>query len=231
MSSLSMGHGHPPGEPVEHLPFPAETVLARVRIPSAAALDEEGGAGLHPEEWTFAESKPPIRRVEFVAGRRALRRALHACGWLGDQVLLPGPQGRSALPDGYSASISHKAGWALALAVRTDGTRFVGLDSEVVGERNRSGIAEKILRPEEHERWTAEGRLWTQLLEFFSTKEAIYKALHPLVPRYIAFSEASIQGDGRIRLHLSGGEGPFSVEAQHWWEEERLITVVEARRV
>jgi 4'-phosphopantetheinyl transferase EntD len=62
----------------------------------------------------------------------------------------------------------------------------------------------------------------------FSTKEAIYKALHPHVPRYIGFEEAEVDEQGGIRLYLSGGEGPFRLRRHLRWDEQRLLVLVEA---
>jgi 4'-phosphopantetheinyl transferase EntD len=72
------------------------------------------------------------------------------------------------------------------------------------------------------------GKKWPDLLELFSTKEAIYKALHPHVPRYIGFEEAEIDEEGRIHLYLSGKEGPFRLSRHLMWNEDRLVVVVEA---
>ena len=143
--------------------------------------------------------------------------------------LLPGESGRPRLPDGFTGSITHKDGLVLAVGGRIERGRTLGIDSEVVGPRPRVGIASKILRPAELERWTAGGESWPDLLEFFSVKEAIYKAAHPHVPRYIRFDEAEIAPDGRITMHFAQGEGPMVLEGRRWWEGERLISVVSCR--
>jgi len=108
--------------------------------------------------------------------------------------------------------------------------KTLGLDSEVRGTRERTGIAGKVLRTTERERWEAAGSTWDGLLELFCVKEAIYKALYPHVPRYIGFEEAEIQEDGAIRLHLKGQEGPFELASWLRWEGDRLLAFVEAGR-
>ena len=140
-------------------------------------LDEFGGAvlvratfgqpesGLHPAELAWAESKPPRRRTELVAGRIAIRRALTEAGWTGDGPVLPNPQGRPSMPDGFTGSITHKDGVALAIASPLMGGRTLGVDSEVLGDRDRSAIAPKVLRPDELARWQADGSSWPSLLE------------------------------------------------------------------
>lgn len=197
-----------------------------------AALDTAPGFSvLHRDERDHAATRAPRRAREFVAGRAALRAALRAAGWTGDDPLLPGEQGRPALPRGWTGSITHKDGLAFAVARRLIEGRTLGIDSEVVGERERLGIARKVLTEAELARWSG---AWEDLLELFSTKESIYKALHPHVPRYIGFLEAEIDAHGGITMTLEQGEGPFTLVRTLWWEgagpHRRLVTLAEARR-
>ncbi len=50
---------------------------------------------------------------------------------------------------------------------------------------------------------------WARLVVAFAAKEALYKALHPRVQRYVRYDEASVLftagGVPEIRLHLDGG--------------------------
>ena len=117
----------------------------------------------------------------------------------------------------------------MAVAARASEGWTLGIDCEVVGDRERSAIARKVLRPGELQRWQADGAQWPALLEVFSTKEAVYKALHPHVSRYIGFEEAEVLADGQIRMHLASDEGPFTLCSHLNWQGERLLVVVEAR--
>lgn len=191
--------------------------------PSAAP----GWDDLHHLEQEFAQGKPPRRCLEFVGGRAALRLALQASGWTGLQSLLPQSQGGPELPPGFTGSISHKAGMALAVAAPSVAGRTLGIDSEVLGERERLSIARKVLRPSELACWKAGSGSWPRLLEIFSTKEAIYKALHPHVRRYVGFEEAEVLETGAIELYLRGSEGPFVLRSQQSWRDQRLVVVVE----
>ncbi len=199
------------------------------RVPIASLSVEPQEVELHPDERGEASRHKPRRRRELVAGRTALRRALRAAGWGGDAPLLPGEQGRPVLPPGYTGSLTHKDGLVLAVAAPLLEGRTLGVDSEVLGERPRVGIAGRILRPAELARWEAAGAAWPALLEVFSMKEAIYKAAHPHVPRYIRFDEAEIDAAGAITMHLTGGEGPLLLAGRRWWEGERLVSVVSCR--
>jgi 4'-phosphopantetheinyl transferase EntD len=209
-------------------PVPESIVVQAVIGPAEVALPS-GFQWLHGLEQEFARSRPGRRRSEFVAGRRALRAALRRVGWADDMPLLTGPRGQPAVPGGFTASLTHKDGLVIAIAAPATAGRTLGIDCEVAGDRDRNTIAPKVLRATELERWQAGGSLWPALLETFSTKEAIYKALHPHVPRYIGFEEAEVLADGQIRLHLSHQEGPFALRRYLDWHVERLVVVVEAR--
>lgn len=192
----------------------------------------DGYRTLHAAEIDHLADRSPRRAREFVAGRAALRAALRSAGWSGAEPLLPSEQGRPGLPAGWTGSITHKDGLALAIARRLVAGRTLGIDSEVLGERERTGIARKVLTAAELARWQRQGS-WPALLESFSTKESIYKALHPHVPRYIGFEEAELAPDGAITLRLVDGEGPFELASWLWWEgpagaAQRLVTLVQA---
>jgi 4'-phosphopantetheinyl transferase EntD len=78
-----------------------------------------------------------------------------------------------------------------------------------------------------------EGRDWVDTIVRFALKEAVYKALAPGLGRYIGFEEAAAwpapDGVDRVELHLSGGEGPFAVEARHAWIGSRVLASVRSR--
>jgi 4'-phosphopantetheinyl transferase EntD len=237
--SILAGMPHSDHDTIHADPVPAAapTAFAGAWIARAAigALDRPiercaGFGSLHSLEVARSGDHSERRAREFVAGRAALRAALEAAGWAGDEPLLPGEQGRPGVPPGWTGSITHKDGLALAIARRLVDGRTLGIDSEVVGDRERTGIARKVLTPAELVRWEGDSS-WPGLLEVFSTKESIYKALHPHVPRYIGFEEAELAADGAISMQLAGGEGLFRFASYLWWEGGgRLITMVEARR-
>ena len=185
---------------------------------------------LTPREQAHAAAGSPRRGHEFASGRAALRRALEAADAPEDvrsQSLLPGVQGRPELPPGWTGSITHKDGWAYAVAGPAgDGT--LGIDSEVTG-RERLAIAPRILRPDELARWTARGSAWSELLEVFSVKEAIYKAMHPHVPRWIGFHEAEIRAGGRIVMHLENEDRSFALTSSLERDGDRIVTIVRAQ--
>lgn len=201
-------------------------MLARAPIEGLDDRELQGWELLHAHERSWAAAQGPRRRREIVAGRLALRAALRAAGWDGDEPLAALAGGGPCIPEAFTGSISHKDGLAVAIAGRGLG-RTLGIDVETLAGRERLGIAERVLRPEELDRWRAGGGRWAELLWAFALKEAVYKALYPRVRRYVGFAEAEILGDGQVLLHLAGGEGPFHVRSASFAEGDRLLAVVE----
>jgi 4'-phosphopantetheinyl transferase EntD len=174
-------------------------------------------AGLHPDEAAFAHALPEARRTGWIGGRAALRAALEAAGIEAPDAILATPRGAPLLPPGAVGSLSHKRTIAVALVARA-GTppAALGIDVEEIRPL-RTDIAPRVLTPDELADLPADGPARdAAVLLRFSAKEAIYKALDPWVQRFVAFDEASLTRapDGKlgVRLALTRGEGPFSVE-------------------
>ncbi|HEY0840166.1 MAG TPA: 4'-phosphopantetheinyl transferase superfamily protein [Vulgatibacter sp.] len=191
--------------------------LVGIHLPSG--LDEPPGevlSRLHPEERAIALGFAGRRRIEFCGGRLALRLASERLG-AGAGPVLRGERGEPLLPPGLTASVSHKRGLAAALVARAD-AGMVGLDLEELAPA-RMSIAGRVLVPEEERALEAlpEELRWEALAGRFALKEAVYKAIHPYVNRYVRFSEALVRLDPgappQVALHLERGEGPFLLEA------------------
>lgn len=185
---------------------------------------------LFRDEVAHARTLKGWRQPSWVGGRLAAHHALQHLGTR-QGPLLSREDGSIQCPSWLSLSISHKRTLAVALASHSVHGSTVGVDLEDCGEP-RMHLAPHILRPEE---LTAveelpEDRRWLAVLLRFSMKEAIYKALHPHVQRYIAFDEASIalrvNGTARIDLHLHPPAGRFSIEGRYHWLTRRVVTTV-----
>ncbi|MEV5433195.1 4'-phosphopantetheinyl transferase superfamily protein [Streptomyces sp. NPDC052701] len=129
-----------------------------------------------PAEEAAAAVMPPRRRLEFLAGRLAARRALRAvgldCGEIPRAGRLPG------FPPGRAASITHSAGVAVAVA-RAPG-RDVPLGCDLELRPLPAEAARLVLREDEEELLHAPGPgavPWS-VTSLFSAKEAAWKALH-----------------------------------------------------
>lgn len=192
--------------------------LVGIHLPPGLADSAEGAlTRLHPEEREIALAFGGRRRIEFCGGRLALRLARERLGF-GSGPVPRGERGEPLLPTGLTASVSHKRRLAAALVAHADaGT--VGLDLEELAPA-RMSIAGRVLLPEEERALKAlpEAERWEALAARFAIKEAVYKAIHPHVNRYVRFSEAQVLLETgaapRVALCLEGGEGPFDLEAR-----------------
>ena len=122
------------------------------------------------------------RRVDFLIGRRALRDALADTGAL-DPVggVVIGERGRPVVPVGYTASVSHSRGIAVALAAPTERFCSVGIDLEL---SHLPDEAAHLVLTEPERVWLSNVDSPTErrhrLLTAFSAKESAFKALDPL---------------------------------------------------
>lgn len=207
--------------------------LAAVHLPdSKEPVPEAVLAQLDDAEREHALTLSGYRQVDWVGGRLALRGAL---GAMDRQTppLLVNNWGAPVLPDNLAGSISHKRTLAVGLIARSR-HGSVGIDLEDLSPP-RERIAPRVLLPEELAAVEAlpPERRWTAIVLRFSMKEAIYKALHPFVHRYVDFKEALVTPDvdctADVQLRLAKGEGPFRVEARYTWLPGRVLTQVRIR--
>ncbi|MFF9090558.1 4'-phosphopantetheinyl transferase superfamily protein [Streptomyces sp. NPDC014991] len=173
--------------------------IARVGEPRS------GPAG--PAEASAAASMAANRRREFLAGRHAARRALRAVG--ADCGEIPRAGRLPVFAPGRTASISHSAGIAVAVARGPGEDAPVGCDLEL--RPLPYGAARLVLRADEERLLDTaagpEGAPWP-LTNLFSAKEAGWKALYLAVGQDTAASMRTLRdlwaapcGDGfRIGL-------------------------------
>ena len=133
-----------------------------------------------------------------------------------DPCILKDEYGRPKVPTGFLGSISHKDNIGVAL-VAEDGdvapliSKGIGIDIEKASTL-KSRIERKILTPNEREKLGhVEGvSRDEEVLLRFSLKEAVYKAMHPLINQYVGFQEAEItpksDGTALVDLNLKSGQ-------------------------
>jgi enterobactin synthetase component D len=183
-------------------------------------------------ESAYLEGLSPARRPSWLAGRVALHQALGDLN-LDVPAILPDPRGAPDLTRQAAGSISHKQTLAVALATQAQIGISVGVDIEPVpalppavgepGWDRRPDISHRVMTSPELEALSAlpEEQRRRMVILCFSIKESLYKALNPLIHRYISFQEATVlpAPDGKVdvTLHLTRNEGPFLVEAR--WSE------------
>ena len=166
---------------------------------------------LLPEEAPAVARAIAKRKHQFASGRHFARRALHKLA----EVAPPIPRddhGRPVWPPGFIGSISHSESLAAA-AVSGGSIRGIGIDVEdsqrFAGSNPR--LHGKLFTPAERS-----GTLKDPLESVvkFSGKEAAYKAVNPLVGRYIGFREVEVDIDwnrSTFRARYVGEHAPNRV--------------------
>ncbi|WP_109512028.1 4'-phosphopantetheinyl transferase family protein [Pseudomonas ovata] len=170
---------------------------------------------LLPEDWQRCQIDPPAsiqrsvakRQTEFLAGRLCAREALRR---LDGRACVPaiGEDRAPVWPAGICGSITHSTGWAAAIVAQQAHWRGLGLDAEHLLDAERARrLAGEILTAEElarlHNLPAEQIALCVTLT--FSIKEALFKALYPLVGKRFYFEDAHVlewSADGQVRLGL-----------------------------
>jgi enterobactin synthetase component D len=212
------------------------------------------GALLHPEEAALVEAMPPARRDTFVAGRLAMRAAMGSA--LAEQVprkafapILRTARGAPVLPHTVAGSVSHKHDAALALmaprgTLRSGAAMHVGVDLEhrptardIARDIARPSIARRILTAPELEALAAFDAdplaQRERVILSFAIKEAVYKAIDPMVQRYVRFTEVALQfaDDGLVSVSLLLPElatGQVTVRAQYSLDDRWIVATAVA---
>lgn len=184
---------------------------------------------LHPQEVAYALGiASDTTQRSFVGGRLALRQAM-GCKVPDDCIILKDIHGRPNIPPSFRGSISHKGNVAVALVAPVDtedgqdGSSWaIGVDLEV-RQKGHKDIARRILTA------TEKGTLGLldgvnaeeEVLLRFSVKEALYKAMHPLICQFVGFQEAETQplvnGTVKVMLNLtSAAHNDFGSVSANW---------------
>ena len=180
---------------LEHL-FPRGVV-------TAGGSPESAVGTLFPEETACVADAVPKRQREFRAGRLYARAALSQLG-VPNRPLVTRADRQAAWPPGIVGTISHTDGCCGIAVARTSTAAGLGLDIEVV-DAVTPDVAPAILTPGER-RWLAtrpDRQRWTAVV--FSAKEAVYKSLWGIAPRFLGFHDAEIDVDaaaGRFTARL-----------------------------
>jgi enterobactin synthetase component D len=131
------------------------------------------------------------RQAEYLAGRLCARQALARHGWR-DYPVLSGISREPLWPAGILGSISHGAGYALAVVGARRCADGLGIDVESVARGDTSeAIGSMVVSPAEMDyllgmRINPEKMEWLLTL-VFSAKESFFKASFGTVGRYFGF--------------------------------------------
>ena len=200
---------------------PFELPFAEPEVALACGRVENHVDGLLPEERSVLARMGDVRRREYSSGRRAARHALEMLDVHGSAV---NARGRMPVwPPGIVGSITHSRSLALAMVGRNRNVAGIGVDLELE-QRVTDQLARRVLLKPERER-LLEGD-WPTML--FAAKEAVYKAVNPLVGEYLEFTDVEIVAstDGTYRAAMTrpgdskpvveAGRGWFQRVAGHW---------------
>lgn len=123
------------------------------------------------------------RQHDYLAGRWCAYRLYQHFGLSWDGLPMA-ENGAPQWPYGYCGSISHTRGLAIALMAPLSKALSIGVDLEhIISAKTALQVQKQILHPAEVIKNAAD------LTLVFSAKESIYKALNPLLKRFIGFDE------------------------------------------
>jgi 4'-phosphopantetheinyl transferase EntD len=188
-------------------PLPSIAGGFRALLPSpvdidVCSVDHNSFLELLPEEAALARKFCANRRNEFATGRQSLRRLLLAQGQNIEPILV-GDRREPILPGGWLASITHCCDIVATTLVREALFAGIGIDIENINRMTPEIESIVIDRYEKYARpHHFESMDWLAL--HFSSKEAVFKALHGIIGRYIEFAD--------IQLTFSGGS--YSLHSQ-----------------
>lgn len=187
-------------------------LCAVVDVPDFAVVSAE--TDLPAAERQYASTLTGARRHNFISGRVAMHQLIAS-----DTPVLSDDRGAPILPAGFTGSISHKRTRAVAIVAPAD-LGVVGIDIEHAAAP-RGDIGRRILTEREP---TVTGKLLTRV---FAIKEAIYKAVDPLVGRYVGFQDIEIIEESAAPVDSSA----LPVRLQIWCTERDGHWLATARAV
>lgn len=167
----------------------------------------------------FPTERPAVARAvekrvrEFATGRHLARLAFDFLGL--PRAGIPSGQAREPLwPKGCIGSITHSEELAIAAVAASGALRSIGIDLEVV-QRVTPELYTRLMTPRERGLLQDADSRTPGLL--FSAKEAGYKAVNPLVGKFIGFQEAEVDVDWpgrRFTLRYTGEHEPNRIMQQ-----------------
>lgn len=169
------------------------------------ALEKE----LLPEEQNIIPANwSKKRRGQFILGRVAAHRAFEQ---LGEKIhpILKNNDDAPVWPPGLLGSIAHCDDIGIAAAAKTGAIHSIGIDFEKVSDRPLK-VLSRIANTKEEAFVKKTPNPEQNALILFSVKEAVYKALAPLLKRYIGFLEVEIsfediiQNESALRISPQG---------------------------
>ncbi|MFG3658026.1 4'-phosphopantetheinyl transferase [Streptomyces sp. NPDC047706] len=200
-------------------------------VEHAEAFGDLASARLYPAEESAVAGAGPERRAEFATARHLARRALSRLE-VAPAPLPAGPRRAPRWPAGVVGSITHCAGYRVAVVARRTVFASLGVDAEpneplpvtvlrrIATDRELAQVADLLVRRPEVR--------WDRLL--FSVKESFYKACTPLAVRWPGYDRTDIvlDADGpafTVRL-LPGAPSCGTLEGRWLVRRGLVLTAV-----
>lgn len=150
----------------------------------------------------------PLRRAEFIAGRWCAHQALQAIS-MPAAALPTGHLGAPSWPAGAVGSITHDAGYCVAVAGPAIGVAGIGIDwCDDTRLASLAELAEQIVADAERGAFAQASSAARHLQRLFCAKEAVVKASSASVGQFLDLRHIVIdvvQGDsGGFSAHIAG---------------------------
>lgn len=162
--------------------FPPEVILR-------SAVIRDHFACLPEPERVCVRHAVESRRAEFSTGRILAADALRQLG-IDAFPVKRGPSNEPLWPPGIVGSISHGCGFCVVVLARRNVTEFIGLDVES-RTADVSNIRELVMTAHELRQEVSDDHIRAT----FCAKEAVFKAIFPLVRRFVDFTEVALEFD------------------------------------
>ncbi|MCY3814056.1 MAG: 4'-phosphopantetheinyl transferase superfamily protein [Gammaproteobacteria bacterium] len=145
------------------------------------------------------------RQLAYSTGRYLAKRALAELD-VPVESIPTHPSRRPVWPDGVVGSITHSRRYGIAIVCRCSGLAGVGVDLELAG-RVTEDIAESVMTEAERQVHQSD---WppSAYTANFSAKEAVFKAVNPIVGLMVGFREVEIRWLARERTFTASYVGP-----------------------
>lgn len=190
-------------------------------------------AQVWPEERAAMLRAVEKRRYEYFACRHLARQAFSELG-LAPRALLNHDDRSPSWPPEVIGSLSHTAGWCgVAVALRETSVRSLGIDGERIVPMS-DGVLERVLTSAERDAPCGPSESRCAVLRF-SAKEAVYKALYPLLRRFIGFHEVEVWPDFSCQTFsvkpisaqlVRELEATPALRGSFGWDDEMCVTAV-----
>ena len=152
---------------------------------------------LAEESASITEGVALKRRYDLRRGRMAARQAVTQLLGPGHYPITRGDRGQPIFPLNVRGSISHCAGVAVAVVCDALRSNVLGVDLELLADR-KLDIVPTIATNTER-RWLSEHPEFPIAI-LFSAKESVYKAVAPIVGRYVGFQEVELSLDQATQI-------------------------------